>query len=187
MISQIKQAFSQETIVMSLLQPKTSLKHIPGNSQQKAEKIQTLISELISKLQSRIRQITDSTLLNTQISLRELNLSSNYSQNTEKWLKQSLLVSAFKSASNTRKSLERLKNNLQELEEQVQQMSRKRLIARPKGKGQRYWSEKGIRPIKLEYEFRANPLFRDRIQQQKSGNNQNQTDLQQQYLKEVMR
>ena len=187
MMSRTQQALAQETMVQNLLQPHTSLKQIPGAPGWKAESLQRHISELIRQVQSSLQQLPDSTLLNMQMSLRELKISLKHSQNTENRLAQSLPMPAFKSARNTRNSLERLNQNLGQLQEQVQQMSRGRRMARSEGRGQRYWSEKGIRPIRLEYEFQANPLFRERIQQQKSRNIQRRTRLQQQYLKEVMR
>ncbi len=187
MMSRTHQALAQETKVQNLLQPHTSLKQIPVAPGRKAESLQRQISELIRQVQSGLQQLPDSTLLNMQMSLRELKISRKNSQNTENRLAQSLPMPAFKSARNTRNSLERLNQNLGQLQEQVQQMSRGRMMARSEGRGQRYWSEKGIRPIRLEYEFQANPLFRERIQQQKSRNIQRRTRLQQQYLKEVIR
>ena len=186
-MSRTHQALAQETKVQNLLQPHTSLKQIPVAPGRKAESLQRQISELIRQVQSGLLQLPDSTLLNMQMSLRELKISRKRSQNIENQLAQSLPMPAFKSARNTRNSLERLNQNLGHLQEQVQQMSRGRMMARSEGRGQRYWSEKGIRPIRLEYEFQANPLFREQIQQQKSRDIQRRTHLQQQYLKEVMR
>ena len=88
---------------------------------------------------------------------------------TEIHLEESLIKPAFKSAQNTQKSLERVYQNLQKLQQQIQLMSQSRMMARSEGQGKkRYWSDKGIRPMKFEYEFKANPLFREQIQQQKS-------------------
>ena len=143
----------------NLLQPHTSLKQIPSAPGRKAESLQRKISELIRQVQSGLREMPDSTLFNMQMSFRELKISLEHSQNTENLLEQSHLMSAFKSARNTHNSLDRLKQNIGQLQEQVQQMSRGKMMSRSEGQGQHYWSEKGIRPIRLEYEFQALSLI----------------------------
>ena len=75
----------------------------------------------------------------------------------------------------------------QDLQQQVQQMSNNRMMAQREGRGRRYWSEKSVRPMKFEYEFQANPLFREKIQNEQVQDSQRRTKLEQQYLQEVMR
>jgi hypothetical protein len=41
--------------------------------------------------------------------------------------------------------------------------------------------------MKFEYEFQANPLFREKIQNEQVQDSQRRTKLEQQYLQEVMR
>lgn len=188
MLSKTQMALAKEKKVQSLLKPFTSQKIISRKTEKESLHLQSQVSKLIGQLQSGMQQFPDSSLFNTKLSIRELKMSQKLSQNTEIYLEESLTIPAFKSSQNTQKSLERLNQNLQKLQQQVQQMSQSRMMARSQGQGQkRYWSEKGVRPMKFEYEFKANPLFREQIQQLKSIEVQGRTPLQQQYLKEVMR
>ena len=132
-------------------------------------------------------QLPESSMHNTRTPRRELQLGMQASSDTEGNLKNSMPMPAFQSAGNAKNSLERLTQNLTQLQQQAQQMSNNQMMAQREGGGRRYWSEKSVRPMKFEYEFQAYPLFREKIQNQQGQDSQRRTKLQQQYLQEVMR
>lgn len=187
MMSQAQQALARENQVRKMLQPHQSTTKLPGDTGKQAAELQRQISELIRKMQSGMMQLPESSMLNTRAPQRELKLSQQASSLTEGNLKHSRPMPAFQSAGDTQKSLERLAQNLSNLQQQVQQMSNSRMMAQREGRGRRYWSEKSVRPMKFEYEFQANPLFREKIQNEQVQDSQRRTKLEQQYLQEVMR
>ena len=187
MMSQAQQALSRENQVRKMLEPHNASQKLPEDVAKQAAELQRQISELIRKMQSGLMQLPESSMLNTRTPQRELQLGMQASSDTEGNLKNSRPMPAFQSAGDAKNSLERLTQNLNQLQQQAQQMSNNQMMAQREGGGRRYWSEKSVRPMKFEYEFQANPLFREKIQNQQGQDSQRRTKLQQQYLQEVMR
>ena len=187
MMSQAQQALSRENQVRKMLEPHNASQKLPEDVAKQAAELQRQISELIRKMQSGLMQLPESSMLNTRTPQRELQLGMQASNDTEGNLKNSRPMPSFQSAGDAKNSLERLTQNLNQLQQQAQQMSNNQMMAQREGGGRRYWSEKSVRPMKFEYEFQANPLFREKIQNQQGQDSQRRTKLQQQYLQEVMR
>ena len=187
MMSQAQQALSRENQVRKMLEPHNASQKLPEDVTKQAAELQRQISELIRKMQSGLMQLPESSMLNTRTPRRELQLGMQASSDTEGNLKNSMPMPSFQSAGDAKNSLERLTQNLNQLQQQAQQMSNNQMMAQREGGGRRYWSEKSVRPMKFEYEFQANPLFREKIQNQQGQDSQRRTKLQQQYLQEVMR
>ena len=187
MMSQAQQALSRENQVRKMLEPHNASQKLPEDVAKQAAELQRQISELIRKMQSGLMQLPESSMLNTRTPRRELQLGMQASSDTEGNLKNSVPMPSFQSAGDAKNSLERLTQNLNQLQQQAQQMSNNQMMAQREGGGRRYWSEKSVRPMKFEYEFQANPLFREKIQNQQGQDSQRRTKLQQQYLQEVMR
>ena len=170
-----------------MLEPHNASQKLPEDVAKQAAELQRQISELIRKMQSGLMQLPESSMLNTRTPRRELQLGMQASSDTEGNLKNSMPMPSFQSAGDAKTSLERLTQNLNQLQQQAQQMSNNQMMAQREGGGRRFWSEKSVRPMKFEYEFQANPLFREKIQNQQGQDSQRRTKLQQQYLQEVMR
>ena len=64
------------------------------------------------------------------------------------------------SAGDAKNSLERLTQNLNQLQQQAQRMSNNQMMAQEGRKT--LLVGKSVRPMKFEYEFQANPLFREK-------------------------
>jgi hypothetical protein len=187
MSSQAEQALAREKQVRKMLQLHQTSGKIPEETGKQASDLQNQISKLIRTMQSGIMQLPESSMLNTRSPQLELQISQKASRQTEGNLKKFSSVPAFQSAGEAQESLERFTQNLSNLQQQVQQMANGQMMAQRKGKGKRYWSEKSIRPMRFEYEFQANPLFREKIQEEQILDHQRRSWLKQQYLKEVIR
>ena len=187
MMSQAQQALSRENQVRKMMEPHNASQKLPEDVAKQAAELQRQISELIRKMQSGLMQLPESSMLNKRTPRRELQLGMQASSDTEGNLKNSMPMPSFQSAGDAKNSLERLTQNLNQLQQQTKQMSNSQMMAQREGGGRRYWSEKSVRPMKFEYEFLANPLFREKIQNQQVQDSQRRTKLQQQYLQEVMR
>ena len=85
--------------------------------------------------------------------------------------------------------LQQMQGRMQQMQGQMQQLARsgQRVANRSQGQQEgQYWSEKGIKPLKFDYEFQASPEYRQAIQ---SANQQeaSPTPRQQEYLRELIR
>lgn len=182
-----KRSLFLEKQVQKQIQPHSGRHRIPADSGRETYLIQKRISELIRYMQNNLKAMPESPMLNTRQTFDELLESEKHSRNTEKHLGRLLPQPALNAAQESRNSLQRLLQNLQNLRQQTRRMSRGRMPTQSREPKRRYWSEKGVRPLRLEYEFQANPMFRDAIQQKNLKESASRTERQQQYLKEVTR
>ncbi len=178
--------FLQER-VQKQIQPHSSRNRIPAVSGRETSMVQKRISELIRYMQNNLKAMPESPMLNTRQTFDELLESGKHSRNTEKLLGSLLSQPALNAAQKTRDSLQRLSQNLQNLQQQARRLSSRGMSAGTGETKRRYWSEKGVGPLKLEYEFKANPMFRDAIERENLKESASRTERQQQYLKEVTR
>jgi hypothetical protein len=185
--SQAEQALAREKHILKMLQPHQSSEKLSGETGRQSANLQRQISELIRGMQSGMMKLPESLMLNTRSPKRELQLSQQASDQTERNLQNFNSVPAFQSAGATKHSLERLTQNLSNLQQQVQQIANGEMISQRDGKERRYWSEKSIRKMKFEYEFKANPIFRERIQEEQVLDSQRRSNLEQEYLQEIIR
>ncbi|MBF0286540.1 MAG: hypothetical protein HQM14_01865 [SAR324 cluster bacterium] len=179
------QALDREKQIRSQLQDKLKLPQLPQNLRQDIALRQTQVTQLIKEMQQRLQQMDSSPFF----SLDQLNLilqqSQSASQRTMKQIPSHSARQVDNAAGFTQVRLNQVQMQLSSLQQQIQQMIQPRRQSR--GNQQQYWSEKGVRPPKFEYQFQVDPQYRDHIQQLNQQKQRDFTPRQRQYLQEVIK
>ena len=178
---QVQQALRQS----SLSQPMTS------EMRQQTGDLQQQITEALRQLQAQLESLSGMSQTSMMQATEQLMRSGEQaSEAAERALRQGNRQQSMDSAQQTEGYLNQLLQNIGALRQMAQQsarQSRRMRGARENVGGRGYWSERGIRPLKFEYDFQANPKFREDIQRRNQRERVKLTPRQQRYLKEVIR
>ncbi len=159
---------------------------LPQNMQPQMELSQEQISQLIQQMQGALSQMENSPFMPTEQLQSLMQQSQEASQMTSQQIGNGIPQPAYASGQNTQNQLQQLQQALGNAQQQLQQMGRPQM-RRQGSNGQKFWSEKGVRPLKFEYDFQANPQYREEIQQLNQENHPEITPRQQQYLQEIIK
>ena len=182
-------ALHQEKQVSSLLRQFLESQQLPLDAKNQANSPQNRVTQLTEEMRQALEQMDASPLLPMDQLMRLIQQSQSASQSTSNQINSRNPQQAFQGAQQTQASLEQIRGKIAGMQQQIQQLSQAQQgRSRRNGvNGQRYWSEKGVRPPKFEYDFQANPAYRDEIQELNQKKHLQITPRQQQYLQDVIK
>ncbi len=179
------QALEKEKQVRSQLQGKLTLPQLPKNLSPNIANLQDQVLQLIEAMQQNLKQMDTSPFL----SLDQLDLliqqSQQAAQRTMQQIPSHPVRQVDSAAGFTQIRLKQVQMQLSSLQQQIQQFTQPQRQSR--GNRQQYWSEKGVRPPKFEYQFQVDPQYRDQIQQLNQEKQLPFTPRQHQYLQEIIK
>ncbi len=187
---QLQQAMQQQQQVQQQLQPHADQQSMPPQERMSAEELQQRISEMIRQMQEMLANLDSKQMLAGSQSAESLmQQGRESSEQTQQSIGQGPPGEAMQGANQTQQTLGQLQQSLSQMQQQAQQMSRPNLASRARREtreGRGYWSEKGIRPLKFDYDFEANPSFREEIMKRNQQGGEG-TLRQQRYLEEIIK
>ena len=142
-----------------MLEPHKASQKLPEDVTKHSAELQRQISELIRKMQSGLMQLPESSMLNTLpkgTSVEHAGIQ-RHGRQPEKFH-----ADAFLPVRRRCQEQPRTPDSKPEPASTAGAADVKQPNDGPERRGgRRYWSEKSVRPMKFEYEFQANPLFRE--------------------------
>ena len=191
MRQQLQQSQQTERQVQQTLRQSSPSQPMTSEMRQQTGDLQQQISEALRQLQAQLESLSGMSQTSMMQATEQLLRSGEQaSEAAERALRQGNRQQSLNSAQQTEGYLNQLLQNMGPLRQMAQQSARKsRGIrgAREHVGGRGYWSERGIRPLKFEYDFQANPKFREDIQRRNQQEGVKLTPREQRYLKEVIR
>lgn len=181
----LEDSLKQERTVEKELQPFSHFRKLSEQTSQALETRQQNISKSIGQMQELLKDEFLPAMFSMKRPLSLLEKAQSFSKETQTLLKQQETASSLRSAQKTRKPLQQLQGHINNLQQQMQQMQNPR--SQRKRSGRRRQGDKGLRPLKLEYNFQADPTYREDIQKLNRKSKQDITPGQQQYLQELIR
>ena len=191
MRQQLQQSQQTERQVQQTLRQSSPSQPMTSEMRQQTGDLQQQISEALRQLQAQLESLSGMSQTSMMQATEQLLRSGEQaSEAAERALRQGNRQQSLNSAQQTEGYLNQLLQNMGPLRQMAQQSARKSRRmrgAREHVGGRGYWSERGIRPLKFEYDFQANPKFREDIQRRNQQEGVKLTPRQQRYLKEVIR
>jgi len=83
--------------------------------------------------------------------------------------------------------LKQLQHSFDQVRDRIKEQSRPRMSRNNSRNFKQYQSDKGVRPFRFEYDFQANPAYREAIQKFNKSRYSSITPAQKEYLQEVMK
>ena len=188
LLEQVTHALHQEKQVSALLRQYLEASRLPPNVQTQANVPQNQVTQLTEEMQMSLEQMPASPLLSMEQLMPLIQNSQTASQTTTTQINSNQPQLAFQAAQDTQSNLEEIRRQVTGLQQQIQQLSQSQGRSRRNGRmNQGFWSEKGVRPPKFEYDFQVNPAYRDEIQELNQKKHPQITPRQQQYLQDVIK
>lgn len=191
MRQQLQQSQQTEGQVQQALQQVPPAQPMTSEMRQQIGDLQRQITEALRRLQAQLGSLSGMLQTSMMQATEQLMRSGEQASDAaERALRQGNREHSLDSAQQTEGYLNQLLQNMGALRKMAQQSARKSRRmrgAREHVGGRGYWSERGIRPLKFEYDFQANPKFREDIQHRNQREGVKLTPRQQRYLKEVIR
>jgi len=191
MRQQLQQSRQTEGQVQQALRQSDPSQPLPSELRQQTGDLQQQITEALRQLQAQLESLPGLSRASVmQATEQQMRSGEQASQAAERAMREGNRQQSLDSAQQTAGHLDQLLQNMGALRQMAQQsarQSRRMRGARENVGGRGYWSERGIRPLKFEYDFQANPKFREDIQRRNQREGVRLTPRQQRYLKEVIR
>ena len=187
MVQQTHKALTQEKQVQALLEAFLEAPQLPHNAKEQAVPAQHQVTELTQQMQQLLEQLAASPLLSWEQLQNQLARSQDASQMTLQQIQSGLPQVASKAAQTTQVQLEMLQGQLSDMRQQMQRLMHPQGQSPRRGGQKRFWSEKGVQPLRFEYQFQVDPAYRKAIQTLNQENHLKMTPRQQKYLQDVIK
>lgn len=187
MVRQAYQSLKLERSINSELRQNRHRSQLPESTLDKISRQQHQVTNQIEQMLRMSDNMPQSPLLPLDQLQTLLEKSRQSSENSENQIDTGKPSPSLNAVQMTQAYLERLQQTLASLQRQAQQMSQPRQLSQKQGNSKNYWGEKGIRPLKFGYDFKANPQYREEIQRFNQEQRPHITPRQNQYLQEVIK
>ncbi|MGK5094374.1 hypothetical protein WDW89_20455 [Deltaproteobacteria bacterium TL4] len=183
----VQQAQVNENRVQSLLRPYLRSVKMTESTQRSASSFQEQVSQLAQKMRSQMESMPQSPFLAMEDLSAMIQRVQQDSQKTSSEISTGETALSYQATQSTQITLQQLQQTLTSMKQQVQQMASPRNSSESLGRRGQYWGEKGVRPLKFEYDFQANPQYRGEVQRLNQQKHPQMTPRQYQYLQEVIK